>query len=398
MNALLLGAGASFECGLPLIDELTVTLKKALNIGKLKEYKPDFYDEYIDIIQKMYQSNMHYESMIGYFEVLSNHSHDNNIKEKADSARVYFIQAIHMLLLEQHVKNQLYCLHSINAFAGLKNLLNLDAPLWVFSLNHDLIMEMVFAKYAIPYKTGFWGSKRLNINSYSSKNSILVEELTRKNIDANNFDFLRNGETGVNLIKLHGGLDIFAVNDGKDYLKVVTQQNNPSSGLNAVKKVLDVDMQIAAYDKIHVTNEHCYLDDSNVIQFLRNSLLTGAHKFTDRNTQIIPPEFLSQFKLNINYAVHLICIGYGFGGNHINQVITEWLSLNGRSLTIVDPFRKEVPSCIAHLSLRVTILNKRTTEYFIDLSDEGTVYKSDLLKQFNIKSQLRNNLRESLIK
>lgn len=303
-----------------------------------------------------------------------------------------------MLLLEQHVKNQLYCLHSINAFAGLKNLLNSDAPLWVFSLNHDLIMEMVLTKYAIPYKTGFWGSKRLNINSYSSKNSILVEALTRKEIDTNNFDFFQNGETGVNLIKLHGGLDIFAVNDGKDYLKVVTQQNNPLSGLEAVKKILDVDLQIAAYDKVHFTNEHCYLDDSNVIQFLRNSLLTGAHKFTGRNAQIIPPEFLSQFRANINYADHLICIGYGFGDNHINKVITEWLSFNGRSLTIVDPFRKEVPHCIAHLSLRVTIINKRTTEYFIDLSHEDTVYKSDLLKQFNIKNQLRNKLRDSLIK
>ena len=398
MNALLLGAGASFECGLPLIDELTVTLKNVLTIKKLKEYKPDFYDECIEMIQKMYQSNMHYESMVGYFEVLSNHSHDNIIREMADSSRIYFIQAIHMLLLEQHVKNQLYCLHSINAFTGLKNLLNSDGPLWVFSLNHDLIMEMVFAKYAIPYKTGFWDSKRLNINSYSSKNTILVEELTRKEIDANNFDFFRNRECGVNLIKLHGGLDIFAVNDGKDYIKVVTEQNNPSSGLEAVKKILDVDMQIANHDKTHVTNTHCYLDDKNVIQFLRNSLLTGAHKFTDRNTQIIPPEFLSQFKLNINYADHLICIGYGFGDNHINKVITEWLSFNGRSLTIVDPFRKDVPNCIAHLSLRVTIINKRTTEYFIELSDEDAVYKNNLLNQFGIKSQLRNKLRESLIK
>lgn len=157
-------------------------------------------------------------------------------------------------------------------------------------------------------------------------------------------------------------------------------------------------MQIAAHDKTHCTNEHCYLDDANVIQFLRNSLLTGAHKFTCRNAQIIPPEFLSQFRANINYADHLICIGYGFGDNHINQVITEWLSFNGRRLTIVDPFRKDTPSCIAHLSLRVTILNKRTTEYFIELSDEDAVYKSDLLKQFNIMSQLRNNLRDSLIK
>ena len=48
MNVLLLGAGASFECGLPLVDELTVTLKKVLNIEKLKEYKPDFNAYLID--------------------------------------------------------------------------------------------------------------------------------------------------------------------------------------------------------------------------------------------------------------------------------------------------------------------------------------------------------------
>jgi hypothetical protein len=45
---------------------------------------------------------------------------------------------------------------------------------------------------------------------------------------------------------------------------------------------------------------------------------------------------------------HLIVVGYSFRDDHINVVIKDWLqNLNGRRLTIVDPFFPDAPGNLA---------------------------------------------------
>jgi len=53
------------------------------------------------------------------------------------------------------------------------------------------------------------------------------------------------------------------------------------------------------------------LDDKGELQFLRRSLLSGGHKFSDKFEQIAPIELFEEFKTRIQFIKELIVIGYG---------------------------------------------------------------------------------------
>ena len=100
------------------------------------------------------------------------------------------------------------------------------------------------------------------------------------------------------------------------------------------------------------------------MQFLRRSLLAGAYKFDPRHSQVIPNELLNYFSTYLNYLTTLVCIGYGFGDQHINQVIRDWLEFSSeRHLTIVDPKVTHVPKEFLHLAPQVDLVASDCTDY-----------------------------------
>jgi hypothetical protein len=174
-----------------------------------------------------------------------------------------------------------------------------------------------------------------------------------------------SGPIGINLLKIHGALDVFSYRDGKDFAKLVPDAPT-------VRGIIDM-LAIAEHELIFVdparsrsfkaTNEITYADDEGVMQFLRRSLVAGTHKFDNRHSQVIPKEFLKQFASNINFVSTLICIGYGFGDSHINQVLVDWLEWSSeRKLEIVSPGPR-VPPFLLHLRPQVEIHNEAASDY-----------------------------------
>jgi|SRR6185437_12422357 len=378
MQALLLGAGASYDCGFPLVNELTTILKSRITSLLNKNNHNCNNPKIRKIITELFNTDMHYEAMIGYLEVLHNHEHNVDFRKELHSAIAFFIQALHYILLENYqIRQTEYCLKILDAFRGIKHLMMSNQPLWIFSLNHDLVVEMLANLLDIELKTGFFDATPIVFNSYIETNNLLFENLTRVDINLNRFNFFSNNESGINLLKLHGALDIFAYGDELNYRKVKLEKNDPKSGTKLLKSIAEVNQQIVASDKINTLNESVFLDKQKQIQFSRHSLLSGAHKFSPNLSQIAPPEFLALFRLNINYMNELICIGYSFGDNHINEILKNWLSCNNHNLTIVDPHGK-IPVFLTHLTPRITIVKKRATEYFMELSmkhGDPTIYK-----------------------
>src|SRR5215510_10579195 len=100
------------------------------------------------------------------------------------------------------------------------------------------------------------------------------------------------------------------------------------------------------------------------MQFLRRTLLAGAFKFDSRRRQVLPPRLLDYFRASINHVSTLICIGYGFGDTHINQVFREWLEFNaGRKLEVVGSGTKHIPPSLLHLASQVVLRDATATEY-----------------------------------
>ncbi len=393
MKALLLGAGASYDCGFPLVTELTPLFKsKAMKL--LDKYPHHCNNQKIClIIQNLFNTSMHYEAIVGYLEVLFNQTTDSSYKKDLYYTIGFFYQIIHYTLLENYqIPQSEYCLKTLEAFRGIKHLLSDNHPLWIFSLNHDIIVEMLSNLLNINLKSGFFDAKPISFNSYQNKYTLLFEELTRCNINHNQFNFFRHNESGINLLKMHGSLDIFAYGDDTNYRKIKFEKNDPESGTKILKLIAEVNFEIVNKDKINCVNESVFFDEYGEIQFLRHSILSGAHKFSPKMQQIAPPEFLAQFKSNLNYIDELVCIGYGFGDQHINEIIEEWLSFNDdNKLIIVNPYG-EVPSFLIYLIPKISIIKKRTTDYFMSISE---MYDDSSIKSVRPIIDVMNKSRDS---
>jgi hypothetical protein len=130
--------------------------------------------------------------------------------------------------------------------------------------------------------------------------------------------------------------------------------------------------------KVKALNEIAYSDDQGEMQFLRRSLLAGAHKFDASHTQVLPLSMLKHFRENINFVEHLVCIGYSFGDFHINTILIWWLELSSqRRLVIVDPFISGLPTFLLRLLPQISVVNTTATEY---LDEQASVNRTNTEK------------------
>lgn len=405
MKALFIGAGASYDCGMPLVWELTAEIRRWMSPEKLttlnetwKSRGCGWNDEVTcSLIGLLKNENLHYENIIGAIEVECSRERNEKTRQDYHSALSFLLQLVYGLLLERQVINNNYALRALDDFNGINELATENKPLWIFSLNHDCIVEMLATKTSIPLKSGFNESISLHMSVGSdSSYEIEFEKLSRESITQNEYDFFKPGEHGINLIKLHGALDIFGQNDALDYLKVKPTSNNPASYANQLRLITQINQDIAVRDGVICTNEIVYEDNEGKINFLRKSLLSGAHKFSKKLTQIAPSEFLSLFKGSLNYADELICIGYSFGDNHIDEQIAEWMSfLKSRKLSIINPGIKCVPDRFKHLAGQVQCFSIGASDYFLQLNSSKLTTSQMALRE--MRKEAREKIKRELM-
>jgi hypothetical protein len=100
------------------------------------------------------------------------------------------------------------------------------------------------------------------------------------------------------------------------------------------------------------------------MQLLRRKILPGAYEFDKRSTQVLPPAILNQFRAHLLRVSHLICIGYGCGDAHINQILRDWLEFSGdHKLELVGPGTKTCPSFTGHVASQVILKDELATDY-----------------------------------
>lgn len=376
----LIGAGASYELGFPLVDELTVEFKKALlQVIDLPYYKTPI--EIKNILLPLLNKNaLNYEDIIGRIEVEIQRNENTKLHQDWNGVLQRYLEAIFCLLLERHNKNKIYIENRLKYLEPIKKYCD-KSPLWIFSLNHDVLVE-VLAKYLnIPIKYGFKG--KVNIAGFN------FEQLTRDDMENNRFDFIQN-EGGINLVKIHGALDVFVQGDEKNYLKIDDVDSGVEDTANIINNLLENDASVK--EGVKCTNQITYYDDNNVLQFLRMTIMSGKHKYSARVSHNMDDWFFKIFKGHINYVQELFCIGISFQDQHVNDVLYEWLSFSEhRKLVIVNPHIKKIPNTFSHLSEQVEIIDKGFIE-FINKDNS----KDKLKIQLNKK--LRNISRKRLLK
>jgi hypothetical protein len=375
VKAIFLGAGASCDCGMPLVWQLTAVIRKWLTKDKLKGFNQNWKkqgqgwsDEIILRLNGLLDNEkIHYEQIIGCLEDDFLKEGNEQKREEIHAVHSFLLDSVYELLLETQVKNLSYTMSVLEGFKGLKKLVEESRPLWVFSLNHDLVLELLAARLSIPVKSGFKEVVRISMRSTmgEGQNFLSFERLSREDIKRGQYKFFESGEYGINLLKIHGSLDIFGQGDDLNYLKILPINENPLSYVEQLEKVNTINHNLVLSTRVRAINENVYLDDKGVEQFLRKSLLSGIYKFSKRVTQIAPPEFLELFKQYLNSVGELSCVGYGFGDKHINVILRDWLSSSGeRRLSMINP-KVEIPDTFNPLSKQITIIPKSAADFLM---------------------------------
>ena len=310
---------------------------------------------------------MHYENILGFLQVQGQRR--SGAEQSYDGLYMFLSDIIYALLQERHLRNVEYIERTVRYLDGIKSLIEENAPLWIFSLNHDLIIECFAADVGIPIKSGFT-EETIRLPRRSPNGTVIghleAEVLPEHVLKEQGLPFLNKGQTGINLLKIHGSLDVFTFRDGRDVLKLL-QDGEGIKGVLSSLRIANDELRYVEPgwpDGVTTRNEIMFADESGEMQFLRRSLLAGAYKFDPRHSQVIPNELLAYFRTNLNYLTTLVCIGYGFGDLHINQVIREWLEFSGeRHLTIVDPNASQVPNEFLHVAPQVELVVSDCTDY-----------------------------------
>jgi len=142
----LIGAGASYELGLPLVDELTMEFKKALCRTKETPYYKVPKEIEPIVFSLLQDNNLNYEDVIGRIEVEIQRCRGNDeLYQKWNALLAKYLETVFFLLLERHYKNKTFICERLDLFKPLKEYCTKN-PVWIFSLNHDLSIEVV-AKY-----------------------------------------------------------------------------------------------------------------------------------------------------------------------------------------------------------------------------------------------------------
>ena len=358
---------------MPLVWHLTMELKTWLTPEKLRSFNESWrlqggglsdavIDDFVSVLSRPY---LHYENVLGYLETQSmRHS-----PASQDYHHLYswLVQMVYFILYYRHINNVNFIRRNLKYFGGLSAFADANTPLWIFSLNHDLIIECLATTIDdLPLSSGFT-SEVVYLPRRDQKGTITgqlrAEVLSGTELEQSGMSFLRHGTRGINLLKIHGALDVFTFRDGKDLLKILPIKHSVDGVLDALRATNE-ELNYFPENPVTATNEILYADEMGEMQFLRRSLLAGAYKFNPRSNQVLPRPLLKHFTSNINYLQSLVCIGYGFGDSHINQVMREWLEFSGeRRIVIVSPNVTSIPEAFLHLAPQVELQPSTATAY-----------------------------------
>ena len=359
--------------GMPLVAGVTDALNRQFTPAKLQVFNRHWtahgtgYPSMIfDAFLRVWATpGMHYEAKIGWLQ-------REYMKGNGAAARhfynlhIWLIEQVGQTLLRCHFDNEAQMIASARNYGGLKQIAEREMPLWVFSLNHDLCVEIIGAENGFRVQGGFpprvvdfpcldrLGCLRGRIGF----RQILHEELV-----AGRFEYIPDGEPGLNLVKLHGALDTYLYTDDHHLLQICPAASSGAAWIGELRRIEEGEIYRTHADRTRAVNEISVADDAGEIQFLRRTLLSGAFKFGRRIAQNAPPELLTFFANKIRELNRLVVIGYGFGDEHMNRLIEAWLSDDrSRQLLYVSPTGSR-PQLLDQFGLQVSVRNMTAVQF-----------------------------------
>ena len=373
-KALLLGAGFSYDLGMPLANGLTKDLfhfliperlEKYIKIWKLAEpygVERPIDPKVIDEVKELYllyrsKEDSNYEE---FLKEIQNEYHKLGASQiRRDTLHFVFGRFFEMIV-------QMFWMYQANNFNWyLKNrefyysfskFVPVDEEVWVVSLNHDLFIELLCIELDIPISFGSNGTIDIPESNINLQQRLTFESIERINMNLNNMQFIRNNR-GVNLIKLHGGINEFSFDDDSKVLQIAIEKGDTSfSYLYKTQKALHELKYLINGEPAKISREIAVSDLQGKMQFLRKSILTGGYKYSETFNPKPGEEKMQLMEEVLETVDEITIIGYGFGDEHVNLRLYNAMLLNKElSIVIVDPYRRDIPKILKPFDYKMRV-------------------------------------------
>lgn len=359
----LLAAGFSYQFGMPLASDLTEVflsifdkeyitlladgLSKTFPYGEEYPLSRDALFEAFELLLSYKEKNeQNYELIINAVKNLTKPSTSQSERHSYEYVFGILYGIIHTILVDyQKAAFHLYQSNK-EPYRNFKNLINQNEETWIFTLNHDLFMEYLALDFDIPISFGdshqisFRQDNRENFNKLIKLTYTEREELTLENLS------FQTDEYGVNLVKLHGGLNELKYKDGQYLCNLSLDVENATELSNNFNDMMEMCHYLPNGEKLHSAQDWIITNMDNELDIAAKSMLTGGDKYSISYSQKKGEEKLILFSKKLEKIDTLTIIGYGFNDRHINNKIYRALILNPQlKIKIVDPYAK-YPDCL----------------------------------------------------
>lgn len=342
-KTLLLGAGFSYELGLPLSMCLTKDFYSYLNpkkitslIDQLKMNQPygdnrpidkEAFKTILEIFTAKAKKKLGYEALISVFE---NELSTPITTQPTKDTYHYFafvLKDIASQILWRHQERRYEHFLKNEKYYKLIDKYLEEEEVFVFTLNHDICFEMLCIDYSIPFSFGT--DEEVVFSKSNLRPHDTIKFVTQKRDDVSSGKNYILKKPIFNIIKLHGAFNEYGFNDDSNILTIDTKECNSSN--EYLKKVAS-----AWNETEYIINGHnvrmgefiSVTDLMGEFQILSKSLLIGGKKYSITINQKPGEEKLQLFEKILRETDELTILGYGFGDLHINTRIYNAMILN----------------------------------------------------------------------
>lgn len=419
-KGLLLGAGFSYDLGMPLTVELTdlfldpFNARSAKDLGDVLAAKDPYskgrpinaaaiHEGLQLVLAYKAAGKKNYEELLGQLQRLG----DTPGKSQSDrDSYNYLFGVLYELvfsILFAYQRESYQTLYAINGahFALLRNLLSEHETTWVFTLNHDLYLECLALDHRIPITYGDSGELEFPISNDRLDQRIRLTCAEPGHMHMDGPGWLR-GVSGINCVRLHGGI---AELQYKDRALLC----NPSlKGKRSVQLIAELtSIESMGYyhrgERVPSGRDRVVTGPDGRLDIIRRAMLTGGKKYSKTTSPKKGEEKLQLFDEVLRTLDELTVVGYGFGDGHVNVRISNAMVLNrDLKVRIVDPKWRRCPEILEQFGYgsRVLAACCRAPEWMTyveaqqwDPSQSKALRDSEVLRA-QVKEKIRTSWQE----
>jgi hypothetical protein len=414
-RTLLLGAGFSFDLGMPLAAELTEVLVEPFNepsarsLGDALAAKDPYstgrpinskaIHEALDLVQDFKRaSGRNYEALLAQIETLG----DLPGKTQSDRDSYHYVfgflyelvyAILHAFQLEAY--SAIYGLNRPH-FATLRNVLADTTPTWVFSLNHDLFVECLAIDEKIPISYGATGAITFPISNRDLRDTITFLTSSRDDLSLAGPGWLARG-SGINCVRLHGGLAELEYRDRTIICNPTLHWASSSELITEFRRIGSM-AHFRGGRRIPSGRDHVVTGPDGTLDIIVRTMLTGGRKYSKTTNPKKGEEKLQLFDDVLLNTDELLVMGYSFGDSHVNNRISNAMVKNPRlRVRSVDPKGGRCPSFLEQFDygMRVTSAQCRAAEwmYYVPNETWDPVVSTELRDREVIRGEIQKRAR-----